>query len=212
MSFVEPQVRSNKPADRTTSNTYQGRWRWWYSAIADELLANPRASNKDIAVKMGRSENTISMIRNTDMFKTYYAQRRTEFSAAHDDALRNKVLGVTEASLDVLLDQFKKKGDQVPMKLAADVAGNLLEKLGYGQAPSGPSVAVQVNNGAPQTVVVQGASAFELEAARNALRAAEAQRREPPVPLAAPEGAVIDVDSSDVVEELMEDRQGASSE
>lgn len=209
MSILEP-LPSQAPRGtdkRTgTGNPYTGRWRWWYSAIADEMLANPRATHAEIAKKIGRATTTVGYIVATDMFREYYARRRAEYSRAHDEALRNKVLGVAEASLDVLTTQFKTKGDQVPMKLAAEVATGMLEALGYG-APAAPQVVVNnTQDNSTKQVVVTQASLSELEAARAALQAAEARRIEAP-PVSTPAGPV----GADV-EQLMEDRQGASIE
>lgn len=206
MSLTEP-LPSQSPRG-TNRNLYQGRWRFWYSAIADEMLRDPKVSVTQIAKNLGRSVSTISYIVNTDLFRDYYAKRRAEFSRQHDDSIRQKLLGVTEASLDILSSQLKTKQDQVPIKLVAEIATGMLEKLGYG-APQAPQVVVNnTSDNSTKQVVVTQASLSELEQARQALQLAEARQIGLTPTLSEP-ARVVDVHD---VEQLMEDRQGASSE
>lgn len=196
MSLLEPLPRANSRATRT-ANPYEGRWRWWYSAIADEMLKDPSISASEIAKNIKRGATTVGCIIATDLFKEYFAQRRSEFTRKHDEAIRNKLLGLTEKALDNITNQLEKKKDQVPIGMVKDIAMEALEKLGYGAPAGGPQVAVQVNNG-PQQHVVVAASLSELEQARAALRAAGARGPAPPVvELLEPAGAEEELGGSD---------------
>lgn len=214
MSFTEPLPSpAQRSVAKSTGNPYTGRWRWWYSAIADEMLKNPKATNPEIAKAIGRSPSTVGFIVATDLFRDYYAKRRAEYSRQHDEAIRNKLLGVAEASLTILTDQLEKKKDQVPIKMVTEIATSMLEKLGYG-APAAPQVVVNnTQDNSTKSVVVTQASLSELEAARQALQLAEARR----IDLAPPVAGTVQLEPAEAVdgfavEQLMEDRQGASIE
>lgn len=154
------------------SNPFNGRWRQWYVDIADWMIANPGGKLSDCARDLGRHLNTISFIYRSDIFRDYYSQRRAEHSAAQDAAVRAKLTGVALKSLDLITEQMEKKGDQVPMKLLAEVATGALDRLGY--APATPGTSVNVNVGPQVTQVAVSASA--LAEARDAMREAERRR------------------------------------
>jgi hypothetical protein len=144
------------------------------------MIQNPGGLLKDCAKRLNRSENTISLIVNTDMFKTYYAERRREWQENHDFAIRDKLTRAAEGALDIMIEKMATQKAQIPMKIVTDVATSALDRLGF--APkSEPMVSVSVDNSRSQTVVIQSVSPAALEEARHALRLAE-QRRSLPAP------------------------------
>lgn len=167
MTILEPQTQ------RTSRGVYEGRWRWWYSSIADHMIRNPSGSMADIAAALGKNPNTISSIASTDMFREYLARRKDEFRKDHDHAIRAKLTGVAEASLDLMLGQLRKKGDQIPMQRLESVVTSTLDRLGYAPAAAGPQVVVNATDSRTQTVNVVGLTPLALEEARQALRLAE---------------------------------------
>lgn len=168
MPLMEPRLSRAPRGQR--GNPYQGRWRDWYSHIADWKLRNPGGKLEDCARELGKAAITISYIVNTDLFRDYFAQRKAEWTANHDFAIREKLTRTVEASLDCILHNFETKRDKVPLNLATEVAMSGLERLGYGA--KGPGVQVNVQQNDNRTVVVP-ASIGELEEARMALRTAE---------------------------------------
>lgn len=164
---------------RTQRNPYEGRWNWWYSAIADIMIRSPTTSIVEIAKELDKATNTISMIINTDLFKDYLARRKDQWRQDHDFKVLSKLTEVAELSLDSVAEQFRKKKDQVPLAIAVETMTSTLDRLGYG-VKTQPQVAVNVNqnDNRTQTVVVQGVSATALEEARAALRLAESKRGE----------------------------------
>lgn len=146
--------------------------RWWYPAIADWMLRNPGGDMVKCAKDLDRSVGGLRMITSSDMFKEYYAQRRREWQEAHDFAILSRVNQVATKSLDLVLDKMERKGDQVPMNVAKDIAFSALDRLGY--APqNGPQVTV--NTGEQKNVFV-AVTPDALEEARTALRLAESGR------------------------------------
>lgn len=159
------------------ANPYQGRWNWWYGAIADVMIEEPGLKVQEIAKRLNKHEKTISLIMRTDMFQEFLAQRRAEYRGNHDFALKSGLQRVALLALDAAADHLEKKKDQVPLASSIEAMSSALDRLGY--APqSSPAVSVQVNNdnSKTQTVVVEGVSASALEEARAALRLAEAKR------------------------------------
>lgn len=155
-------------------NSFQGRWRSWYSHIADWQLENPGGKLADCAAALNKHVNTISLIVATDMYKEYFARRREEWTKQHDWAIISKTTRVAEKSLDLMLDKMEKQGDKIPMNIVTDVATSALDRLGYAPKQS-PSVEVNVNTDNRKVVMVP-ISANALEEARDAIRAAEAAR------------------------------------
>lgn len=180
--------------------TYEGRWRWWYEAIADRMLANPHATIREIAASLGKHENTISAIYRTDMFKAYYEERKAEWRERHDTALLGKINRVAEASLDLMLEHLETKRTSVPIGALTTIANSALDRLGYGPKPE-PSVQVTTNvvQAAPQVT-----SELLLEA-RAAMRAVEAQRAATPSLPPPPSGERSEQHQSSVTEAEFED-------
>lgn len=156
------------------SNTYANRWRWWYPAIADWLLRNPGGRTQDCAKELGKHANTISMIMNTDLFRDYMAQRRRDWTALHDDAIRHKLTRVAETSLDILHDSLEKKRDQIPISTLRDIGTSALDRLGYSPNKAAPAVGVVNVQSGPTFVLPVNTDA--LREAQEAIRLAEARR------------------------------------
>jgi len=156
------------------SNPYQGRWRGWYSHIADWQLSHPGGRLTDCAKDLGKAVNTITMIVNTDMYRDYFARRREELTKAHDFSIITKTTHVAERALDVMLDKLEKQADKLPMNLVTEVATSALDRLGYAPKPPA-SVEVNVNTDNRKVVMVP-ISAGALEEARDAIRIAEQSR------------------------------------
>jgi hypothetical protein len=158
-------------------NAYEGRWRWWYSNIADWMIRNPGGKLKDCAAELKKAENTISMITNTDLFRDYYAARKAEFARDHDFSIRNKLTQVTELALDATIEKLTKQRDKIDLPLLTDLLGSSLDRLGFAPKVS-PQVQINQQIGDNRTQVVQlpgSVTALALEEARMALRAVQLQ-------------------------------------
>lgn len=164
--IIEPPIQSNH-----RGMGVHGRWRHWYTAIADAMIRSPGKTQIEIATELGKSAPYVSMIINTDMFKEYFAQRKAEWRESHDHMLRAKLTDVASEGLDILLDQLKAKKGQTPMPLLTKVVEGTLDRLGYAPS-SGPTVMID-NSVKDNRQVNVSVSAADLEAARNALRLVE---------------------------------------
>lgn len=156
-------------------NPYENRWRWWYPAIADWMIANPGKPMTECAKEIGRGYVTICMIVNTDLFRDFLAKRRSDWEKRHDYALREKTTKVAESALDILADVLDKKRDSIPLAKLAEVGFGALDRLGY--SPNKPAPAAQVNVNAPGgQVAVFPVSTDALQEAQSAIRLAQARR------------------------------------
>lgn len=199
----EPPQSRGDPAARNSGNPYQGRWRWWYSAIADHMIRHPDGKIQDIAAALGKQPNTISMIINTDIFRTYLQQRKTAWVAEHDFALRTRLTEVATKGLDLIADVLEKKGDQIPLQRLAAITESSLDRLGYAPS-SGPQVVVNTGT-IDQSQKTLNVSSDVLREARDKMRVIEQEKAGQSLPepsltpatstLEAPEGAALRADS-----------------
>lgn len=170
----ELRMRSGKWS--RTPSAFEGRWNWWYSSIADAMIANPSWRMQDIADYLDKHINTISQIVKTDLFQSYLAERKREWREQHDATIVSKTTAVAEKALDLMLETMEKKRTAIPFESLRAVSETALDRLGYSprNAP-----AVQVNNfgsGPQQVLVPVGKEA--LEEAREIMRRAEARSAE----------------------------------
>lgn len=150
------------------------RWRPWYSAIADEMISDPKATIAQIAERLGRHSGTVAAIVASDTFKDYFARRRSQFSELHDFTITQRLGDVAEASLRKLAERIEgPESARIPTKQLTETAAMVLDRLGFAPKP-GPSVVVNTNTNTGQQVLIPATSADVLERARSALRSAEA--------------------------------------
>ena len=148
------------------------KMRWWYESLADFMIANPSATQNEMAAHFGRNPATISTVIATDAFKAYFRQRRSHHAEKLDTVVRDKLFNVASKSLDHMLETLDKKRDTIPLEMLARVSESSLKNLGYGVSPPGGAVTVNVGQ-APQSVHV-AVSLTDLEQAREALRRSQA--------------------------------------
>ena len=144
------------------------KMRWWYESLADFMIANPSATQNEIATHFQRQPCTISTIVNTDAFKAYFRQRRAVHAEKIDTTVRDKLFQVTTKSLDHILTTLDKKRDNIPLEILQRTAESSLKSLGYGAAQPAVGTTVNVNTAPPSVHVA--VSLDDLEQARMALR------------------------------------------
>lgn len=154
---------------------YNRRFLWWYNAISDLMISSPELKMREIADRLKRHPNTISLIMGSDMFKEFHAQRLAEWRRRHDTLLLNKLTQVGEKALDNLLSQLETKKDKVPIGMVHEIATGALDRLGYAPKTS-PQITIDQRDQS-QKVVIQGITASDLEEARNAMRIAQERSR-----------------------------------
>lgn len=150
--------------------------KWWHTAIIDDMLQYPLASNVERAARLGYSASYISIITNSDMFKAAYAARRAEVTQALDTSIVHKQMKVADQSLDLMLETLQKKRDAIPFPVLADVHDKTMNRLGYGVKPGQGGVNINVNAPNGRVAVLPTVSPEQLAEARDALRRVEQMR------------------------------------
>ncbi len=169
MTFSPP-VPTNGYPSRAAETRATRKLLFWYEMLADYLIMNPTATHEQMGKHFGRAPSTIALVVKTDAFKAYLAQRRNQYIQEHDAAIRAKMMGVVENSMDAMLKTLEKKQDQIPLGQLKEIAEMGLQGLGMG-AKAGTVPHVQVNVNQPNVVVPVAVS--DLEAAREAMRIAQ---------------------------------------
>lgn len=160
------------PADRPTRRagvpSRRRRPLWFHHDIINCMLANPGITNREIAAKIGRTESTVSLIINSDIFRASLASRRAELNERLDDQIATGMRQVAEKTLGAIVAKIDAGRDKLPLPQLVDLADKMLDQLGYGpQAPSPVQMNMQFNGLVPRA---------ELAAARQELREVEAAR------------------------------------
>lgn len=143
--------------------------RWWHEVIVDDMLLHPKSTIKERADRTKYSENYLSLLMNSDMFKALYEQRRREFNIRLADGIQGKLSQAANTALDLVMESLEKKRDKIPFAELSQFTDRTLERLGYGVKQNGSLVNLQVN-AAPSVTKEQ------LADARRDLRAIEDQR------------------------------------
>lgn len=109
--------------------------RYSHDAIIDIILANPFASQGEIARESGYTQAWLSIIINSDAFKERMAERKAEL---RDPAIRasieDRLDAVARRSLDKIMDKLDQPGQMKTMELVA------IAKLGAGDRANRPAV------------------------------------------------------------------------
>ena len=140
------------------------KFRFWYDSIIDLLLGEPEINQNEIAKRLGRAASTISIVMSTDLFKARYEQRRSEQNKALNEALNTRLAKTTIRALDLMQEKLDTRQVMIPLLELSEMADKNLNRLGFGQKQSGPSVVIQNN-----AQVIAPVSAEQLAASRQKL-------------------------------------------
>lgn len=119
------------------------KFRFWYDAIIDWMIANPGGTHKACAEALGRSAQTINMIVASDMFKARWAERRMELNTMYSEAIMLKTSRVAVLALDALEERLESAPRTIPVGSVADIAKQSMEALGFGAPKAGQAVPTQ---------------------------------------------------------------------
>jgi hypothetical protein len=98
-----------------------------HDAILDYMMANPTVQKGAVAVHFGVTRSWLSIIINSDAFLEAKAKRNDEFFGASIVPLREKMVGIVDASLDKLSESV----EVMESAMALETADTLLHRLGY---------------------------------------------------------------------------------
>lgn len=125
---------------------------WWHERLADWMLANPHLTLGDAAKHFDVSRSWLSIVKNSDCFKIYWATRSDNFNDVLTEKvtdsiidLRTKTAAVTELALDELSRRLDGAPEAVSMDTLLDISQMGLKSLGYGAKAAAASPTVNVN-------------------------------------------------------------------
>jgi len=115
--------------------------RYTHDAIIDEILVDPAISQGELARRFGYSQAWMSIVINSDAFKSRLAERKGELVDPKIQAtIEQRLEGVANRALDKILDRLES---QVPLKPLELIA---MAKLGVGDRANRPAGPAQTNN------------------------------------------------------------------
>lgn len=140
---------------------------WWHERLADWMLANPELTLGDAAQHFQCSRSHLSIIKNSDAFRIYWATRSGDYSNALTErsvdilvGIKEKTAAVTEMALDELARRLDTAGEVMSMDHLLDISKMGHKALGYTAQANQQSPTVNVN------IATGLVSAADLERAR----------------------------------------------
>lgn len=144
----------------------------------DYMLANPTATQGEIAAAFRLSQSWLSIIMHSEAFKLRYAEKSQETFDTVVIPLREKLLGVAHRAVEKLGQAVDNSQDP---DFILDAANKTLQRLNYGQGPAAPVAPTNQQNNffmvSPQDLAAARASMDRL---REVTPSAEARALEAP--------------------------------
>lgn len=110
-----------------------------HEALADQIIANPAASNADLGDKFGRTKEWVGMVKNSGMFKELMFRRRGELvDPLLTERVEDRLEMLTARSLEVLAEKLARPAADIPDDLAIEAAKLGAKGMGLGGFSSRP--------------------------------------------------------------------------
>jgi len=118
--------------------------RYTHDAIIDAILANPAISQGEIAREFGFTQTWVSIVVNSDAFKSRLAERKAELTDPKLQATINERLdGLANRALDRLAERLDSPTAQLKtMEIVAIAKLAVGDKANRPSTPSGPNLYV----------------------------------------------------------------------
>lgn len=115
--------------------------RYNHDALIDLMIANPELTQKEMAVKLGRSTGWLTQVISSDMFKARLAERRAEIvDPVLTASVEERLDALASRSAQILLDRLDVTPDTETALRALEIS---TKARGYGARDKG---AVTQNN------------------------------------------------------------------
>lgn len=114
-----------------------------HEAIIDWLMAHPEVKNLQVLCdQLNVSRSWLSIVMNSDAFRTEYQRRRDEYNKLYADEVQSKLFEASAKALDRLIDALDD--DDIDPRFALDAVDKCTNRLGFGPS-KGNAPAVQIN-------------------------------------------------------------------
>ena len=80
---------------------------WQHEALADLMITEPHLSLGDYAKRLGFTLTWLSVVKNSDSFKDYFAIRRKVHGESLTTGIKEKAAAIAEMSLDIILGDME---------------------------------------------------------------------------------------------------------
>jgi hypothetical protein len=108
---------------------------WWHERLADMMIAHPEATLGQIARALGRTQQWISTIKNSDTFIDYWRRRSTAHSNEVTQGIKAKGYAAAELALDRLNNKLEgPEGDLFTPDTLLQVIDTTMKRFGYDNA------------------------------------------------------------------------------
>lgn len=114
-----------------------------HEAIIDWLMAHPEVKNLQVLCdQLNVSRSWLSIVMNSDAFRTEYQRRRDEYNKLYADEVQSKLFEASSKALDRLIDALDDV--DIDPRFALDAVDKCTNRLGFGPS-KGAAPAVQIN-------------------------------------------------------------------
>ena len=138
---------------------------WWHQAIVDWELQNPDKTMNECAECFGVTPSYLSIVRNSDAYQQYAAERRAQHNENVSKGLIEKVEELATVGVEVLQERIEKERAEIGLGIVKDTTDMALRALGFGPRNGG-----KPNDGAPLVGVYLGVGSDVLQEAREQMR------------------------------------------
>lgn len=116
----------------------------WHQRLADWLICNPTATNREASLHFKVTESWLSTVKNSDAFQDYFQEISKAVSASVFASVREKTLAVADQSLAKIQEQLDGP-TVIPLGALVDIADMALKRTGHGEGKAnGPAIQVNV--------------------------------------------------------------------
>lgn len=105
---------------------------WWHEQLATWMFANPDGRLADAARYFDKSISWISIVKNSDAFKLYYANRSDQAFGGVLGDINQKTAAMTEIALDAINEKLERESSFLPLPSLLEIADTGLKRMGYG--------------------------------------------------------------------------------
>lgn len=150
---------------------------WRHEALADLMLTEPHLTLTEMAERLKLCPAWVSIVKQSDSFKDYWALRRKSHSDSLTTGIREKAAALAELSLDVLLKSTVERADAGALSAqeARDNLDLVAKRFGFDGTANQQVQAPTVN------LNLGLVTSEALEAARLRMRSIKAQEVSPAV-------------------------------
>lgn len=118
--------------------------------LADHMIANPAARMTELAKLMGRTLVWVSIAKNSDCFKDYWAVRSKAHSEAVTADIKAKGFAVAEMALEALSEKLELQAQTMTVETLLSVVDTTLKRLTPGNIGAGPQINLNLGLATPE--------------------------------------------------------------